>query len=62
MKNLGEKSLEFWAQRLALQIANPEFPFVMIMDDSIKGWKGLDIIFFDCSGNLNTGLFEFQIV
>ena len=44
MTGYGGKSLKSWAQSLALQIANPEFPFVMIMDDSISGWKGLHIL------------------
>jgi hypothetical protein len=42
VNDLVGKSVDFWAQRLALQLGNPDFPFVMILDDSITGFTGKD--------------------
>jgi hypothetical protein len=33
-------STRFWAKKLADKLANPNFQFVMMMEDSIFGWKG----------------------
>jgi hypothetical protein len=33
-------STRFWAKKLADKLANPNFQFVMMIEDSIFGWKG----------------------
>ena len=37
----SEDEMQFWAKRLAQKLANPMFPFVMILEDFIFGWKGM---------------------
>jgi hypothetical protein len=39
-RDYSVNSTRFWAKKLADKLANSNFQFVMMIEDSIFGWKG----------------------